>query len=153
MMNSVEWSRDGKRVATAGSDGTAKVWSAESGELLLTLKDHVSSVNSIAFSPDGSRLATGSSDRTARVWDASTGACLLTLRSHHGVVNGVAFSPDGKRLATGGVDNCVHLHPLDLEELKQIACRCAIRGFSGEERAKYLSRDPSPPPAACGSSC
>ncbi|HYW43091.1 MAG TPA: WD40 repeat domain-containing protein [Bryobacteraceae bacterium] len=143
MVCSVRWSPDGKLLATAGSDSTVKLWSAESGELLRTLSEHISSVNSVAFSADGLRLASGSSDRTARVWQVATGKCLFALRGHGGIVNGVAFSSDGKRLATAGVDHYVHLHVLDADELKEIAGRYAIRGFSAEERAKYLSRDPT----------
>jgi WD40 repeat protein len=64
------FSPDGKRVLTGSSDGTAKVWDAEKGREVLTLRGHSGYVNCAVFSPDGARVATGSSDRTARVWDA-----------------------------------------------------------------------------------
>jgi formylglycine-generating enzyme required for sulfatase activity len=53
---------------TGSTDETAKVWDAQSGKELLTLKGHSSSVNPVAFSPDGTRFASGSTDGTAKVW-------------------------------------------------------------------------------------
>ncbi|MBI4786523.1 MAG: hypothetical protein HY782_05710 [Chloroflexi bacterium] len=101
-LNGIAYSPDGKRLATASDDGTAKVWDATTGQLLLTLMGHTSPVSGVAFSPDGKRLATSSEDQTAKVWDAATGKELLTLRGHKDQVRKVAYSPDGKRLVTAG---------------------------------------------------
>jgi WD40 repeat protein len=50
-----------------------KVWDAQTGQELLTLKGHTNLVTSVAFSPDGQRLVSGSADDTVKVWDASLG--------------------------------------------------------------------------------
>ena len=42
-----------------------KVWDAQTGQELLTLKGHTGRVRSVAFSPDGKRLA-GAAGRTRR---------------------------------------------------------------------------------------
>ena len=97
---SVTFSPDGKRVATASQDQTAKVWDAATGKLLLTLRGHTESVNGIIYSPDGKRIATTSDDSTAKVWDATTGELLLTLLGHTNGIYRIAFSPDGTRLVT-----------------------------------------------------
>ena len=101
---SVAYSPDGKRIATASQDKTAKIWDATTGQLLLTLMGHTASVNGIAYSLDGKRIATTSDDHTARVWDAATGEELLTLSGHTDWVYRIAFSPDGARLVTTSND-------------------------------------------------
>jgi len=63
----VEFSPDGKRLATASNDGTADVWDAMTGQQLLHFTDHTGQVMAARFSSDGTRLITGSTDRTMRI--------------------------------------------------------------------------------------
>ena len=108
-VRAVAYSPDGKRVATASMDKTAKIWDAVTGKELLTLRGHSDIVKDVAFSPDGRFIATVSDDKTAKVWDAATGKELLTLRGHSDIVVGVAYSPDGKRLVTASWDKTAKL--------------------------------------------
>jgi WD40 repeat protein/transcriptional regulator with XRE-family HTH domain len=101
LVNNVIYSPDGKRVATASADKTAKIWDAVTGQLLLTLKGHTDEVWGLAFSPDGQRLATSSSDQTAKVWDATSGEELFIL-PESGI--SIKFSPDGTRLVTTSLE-------------------------------------------------
>jgi WD40 repeat protein len=66
----VIFSSDGKRLATGGTDHTARVWDAETGQQLLRLEGHASAVLPVAFSPDGKRLATGVRTKQCRytIW-------------------------------------------------------------------------------------
>ena len=45
------WDRDGKKVAAGAGDGTAAVWSNETGKLLYKLPGHKGTVNCAEFSP------------------------------------------------------------------------------------------------------
>lgn len=59
----VAFSADGKLVATACADGTAKLWDAATGKLKATLKGQYA-FHIVAFSPDGRTVLVGSSDST-----------------------------------------------------------------------------------------
>ena len=105
----VAFSPDGRLLATASGDKTARLWDPATGDCLRTLTGHTRHVLGVAFSPDGRLLATASGDKTARLWDPATGDCLRTLTGHTGAVNGVAFSPDGRLLATASGDETARL--------------------------------------------
>jgi WD40 repeat protein len=50
-----------------------KLWDAQTGQEILTLKGHSDRVWSVAFSPDGKRIVSGSVDETLKLWDSQTG--------------------------------------------------------------------------------
>ncbi|HEY1001218.1 MAG TPA: CHAT domain-containing protein [Streptosporangiaceae bacterium] len=105
----VAFSPDGRLLATASFDGTARVWDLATGEQRRTLTGHINWVYGVAFSPDGRLLATASADMTARVWDLATGGHLRTLTGRTDWVRDVAFSPDGRLLATASDDKTARL--------------------------------------------
>jgi WD40 repeat protein len=61
------FSPDGKRIVTASSDKTARLWDAD-GKPIGELQGHTDAVYSAAFSPDGKRIVNASEDNTARLW-------------------------------------------------------------------------------------
>ncbi len=94
-----ELSPDGRRLATASYDRTARVWESATGRLLLPALHHAAMVTEARFSPDGRRLLTVCEDNTARLWElpGSTGERLVLnrplLRNPQ-----VRLSPDGHHL-------------------------------------------------------
>jgi WD40 repeat protein/serine/threonine protein kinase len=104
----VAYSADGKWLASASHDQTARIWDADTGSQLHTLH-HNGYVLGVAFSPDGKRLATAATDWTAKIWDFASGAELFTLKGHSNWVTSIAFSPDRESLATASFDSTIRI--------------------------------------------
>jgi len=144
-------SPDGKQVASVADDMLCKIWDAETGKVIHTLKGHEektpthfgSMLYAVGYSPDGKYLATADKVGHVVVWDAKTGKELSSIeapimytwdakaRMHSiGGVRSVAFSPDSKFLAVGGtgkIGNIDHLEAkarvevFDWQAKKQVA--------------------------------
>ncbi|QEH38228.1 Serine/threonine-protein kinase PknB [Aquisphaera giovannonii] len=94
----VEYSPDGKAIATAGADGTARVWDATTHRLIHVLAGHDAEVNWVSFAPDGRRLVSAGEDGKLRIWDAASGRQLAALADRGGEEVAAAFTRDGREL-------------------------------------------------------
>lgn len=95
-------------LATAGVDGTVRLWDLAGTPAARPLSGHEGPVRAIAFSPDGRRIASGGADGTVRLWDpVAASPTGRPLTGHTGPVGCVAFSPDGQLVASTGDDATV----------------------------------------------
>jgi len=101
---SVEFSPDG-HTFIAGLRESTKIYDAESGSELLTLRGFAACV---PFSPDSRWIVTGSYDKNLMLWDTDSGRQHLVLE---GNPRTAAFSTDSRRLLAGSNDVWVEDNP------------------------------------------
>ncbi|MCT7976797.1 nSTAND1 domain-containing NTPase [Laspinema olomoucense] len=115
---SVTFSNDGELIATASTDKTVKLFTAD-GRLVQTLNGHEKSVTRVAFSPDGQTIASTSTDGTIKLWQRD-GTLIRTLTGHSLGVTSASFSPDGQILASSSQDRTIKLWNLQGQLLRTI---------------------------------
>jgi WD40 repeat protein len=104
----MQFSPDGKMLATGGAGTHARIWSTATGQLLRSLDmGAVPAGLTVEFSPDGRMLAVGSRNADTRIFEVSTGQLRLTLDKP--ITQELKFHPTGKTLAVAYVDGSIGL--------------------------------------------
>jgi len=147
-------SSDGKWLATASADNTARVWTIPQGQSpnSVELRGHSGDVSFVTFSPKDEFILTLSrQDGTALIWDRDGGSPTYVLgtgragfnsarlndppgpRQYTADVVAAAFSHDGKLVVTAHGDGSARVYRVELcgglDDLKQVAER-RLNGFS-----------------------
>ena len=107
-VSALDFSRDGKLLASASEDGTARIWAATDGAPMRVLRHGKVIVADVAFSPDARHVATAAVDGTVRVWPVAGGSPVL-FYGHNGPVSSVAFDRTGRRVVSSGKDGTVRV--------------------------------------------
>jgi len=94
-VDSVAWSPDGTRIASAGIDGVM-IWNTVSGVKEADLE--AEEVRRVSWSSDGGRLIAGGLSFSIRVWDGNTYQLLSDIETDR-IVSEIAWRPDGQQIA------------------------------------------------------
>jgi WD40 repeat protein len=102
MMNSVEWSPNGKLIAGA-NDSEVKIWDVNAGTKAGVLN---TGTKQLAWSPDGTQLAGStrklSTTDSVTIWNVTQNKPGIRFIAHERGVSCLAWSPDGTKLVTCG---------------------------------------------------
>ena len=106
-ITAVKFSPDNQTFASAGYNGSVKLWKVSNWELIGTLPTYAT-VTDLSFSPD-SKTVVSTDYEAVNLWTTHNGENIATLLGHKGWVFAASFSPDGSSLTTGGDDGTLRL--------------------------------------------
>jgi WD40 repeat protein len=115
-VNSLGFSHDGSRIASAGDDGSVAVWDVTTGREIERYRAHDKPVFHVLFTNAENSLLTASADSKIRFWSGSRSAPVRELTEHTASIETVAQSRLGT-IAAGSADWRVSLWPADGSQL------------------------------------
>ncbi len=146
-MNTLDFSPDGKVLATGDAAGDILLWDSAEGVKVRNFPSNLSQVLDIKFSPDGSTLAYSGIKLGAQpnIWikEIETGSTRnLRTRDQAFDVYAIAWSPDGQLIATGGVDRVLRIWSVSsgsaVQEIEDVY-RGPIRALAFSPNGKWLA--------------
>ena len=112
---SLDVSRDGKRLATAGADRVAKIWDLASQKELAKLEGHAGPVVAVAMNAEGTQLASGGMDKEIKVWDVKTKEQTVALATNPAGATALAWV-DAKTVLSASEDGAVRFSTRESKE-------------------------------------
>ena len=102
------FSPDGRQLASASLDNSAKVWDISGGGPARTLTGQAAAVAALAVKPDGKEAAVAAG-RSVRIWDLAKSASIEELEGFASEVSSVAWRQDGAQIAAGDRSHTIRL--------------------------------------------
>jgi WD40 repeat protein len=133
-----QFSSDGQRVVTGGNDGSAAIWNAETGSMMVNLPDQESAVTSASFVPGDMRVVTSSQGGT----DVLSAASGLQLTSIDEPAADAVAGNDGQLVIARSDMNAVEVHECevcdaDADQLLELARSRITRELTPQEATLY----------------
>ncbi len=140
-MIALDWTPDGKYLATGNGAGKIQLWDFASNEPVVQWQAHEDWAFALAYSPNGTLIATGGGDNAIRLWDPQSRVPIGEMHGHTDDVHTVVFSPDGKTLISSGDDKTIRFWDLEsgLETRKLTGHKAQIPAIAISPDGKLLA--------------
>jgi eukaryotic-like serine/threonine-protein kinase len=104
----IEFSPDGKKLATACHGNSVGLWDVASGSSLAVCVSYLQPIR-VTWTADGARVLTLNNAHTANVWFGDQRPDLYELRGHRGPLTGARFDASGSRALTTSEDGTARM--------------------------------------------
>lgn len=105
----LEFSPDGKNIASVAADKFVKVYEVETGKHVKSFEGHTHHVLAVSWKADGKQLASAGADNSIKLWDFETGEQIRTVAGHNKQVTGVKWVGQTDKLISSCADRNVRL--------------------------------------------
>ena len=110
VIQSVRFSPDGQRLASAGADKYMRTFDLASGQPLRRFEGHTNYVLGVAWKNDGQTLVSAAADNTIKVWNAETADQLRTIPNFGKHVTTVRYIGPTESIVSSSGDRTVRIH-------------------------------------------
>lgn len=151
MEHHTDWVNDlvlccgGKNLISASSDTTVKVWNAQKGFCMSTLRTHRDYVRALAYARDIEMVASGGFDQLIYLWDVATLTKLTALNNtvttsslngNKDSIYSLAMNPSGTVVISGSTEKVLRVFdPRACQKLMK------LRGHTDNVKAIVVNRD------------
>lgn len=109
-----------KLIASAGEDGTVRLWGSIEGEQSQLIYSHQGAARSVAWTKDGNYLCSGGDDGILNIWDVEKEQLAAQGSLENDCIYSVTWSPDGQAIATGGKKRQVQIWSFGESSLENV---------------------------------
>ncbi|CAL8133677.1 unnamed protein product [Orchesella dallaii] len=146
-VNDIILTSSGKNIMSGSNDCTVKLWNAQKGFCMSTLRTHKDYVRALAYSKEKEMVASAGFDRAIYLWDVNTLTALtatkntVTTAALTGSKNSIyslAMSPDGNTLVSGSTEKVLRVW-----DTRRYIKTMKLKGHSDNVKALILNWDGS----------
>ncbi len=112
-IHAVDFSHNGKMLASAGADGIVELWDVDKNKVTSIETSHEGRIYSIAFSHNDKLFASAGADGTVKLWNVEDGKELGTLEgSERDIFYSIVFDNESRTLAAASSNGTIKLWDL-----------------------------------------
>ena len=108
-ISQLDWSPDGRHLATSGPDSRIRIWDTADWSETATIPGAAAA---LAWHPDGQQLLWGAANGVISLWPVSETEAAQTWADHTSAITDLAWSPDGVLFASASSDNNIYIRNL-----------------------------------------